>query len=237
MDIIANLKESLKYSADGLVGHWKRWIILIIGTIIFPILMGYGVKVMKGEDPSPELGSIWSLFVDGLKWFVIGIVYVIIPLIVLIVGIVLTIFMALPLDTVTSIDTEGIIVMFMSMIPGFLITCIVFAILMIIVTLYSAIGVVNFARTGSMSAAFDFGSINKRIGKIGWLKYILAIIAVILVSVIINLVIEAIGMPDITALQVLSGLITLILLPFIQIFTCRYYSNLYDDGEESVSVQ
>jgi len=46
----------------------------------------------------------------------------------------------------------------------------------LIIGLIATIGIIRFARTGSMGDAFNFGAILATMGKIGWINYILALI-------------------------------------------------------------
>ena len=106
--------DSFEYAKEGLVGHWLKWIVLIIlgflpvipimfGVIfgivsaltapamLIPIivimiilaiilalpLLGYTVRIYRGETPAPEVNNWGSLFSDGLKLFVILLIYAI----------------------------------------------------------------------------------------------------------------------------------------------------------------
>ena len=43
--------------------------------IIFPLILGYIVRIYRGEKPAPEPGEWATLFIDGLKLLVVHIVY------------------------------------------------------------------------------------------------------------------------------------------------------------------
>ncbi|MDR2854540.1 MAG: hypothetical protein LBV40_00035, partial [Methanomicrobiales archaeon] len=63
------MRKSFEFAKDGLVGHWVRWILLSIISII-PIVnfisSGYIVKIYKGGNVAPELGEDNKLFINGL---------------------------------------------------------------------------------------------------------------------------------------------------------------------------
>src|SRR5512139_814829 len=102
MDIGQMLTESYEYAKEALWEQWGKWILLIISAIIFPLLMGYTMEVMRGKKPAPPLENWWKLFVDGLKLFVVGIIYalpVILLAIVLIGG---SILLLINPDTIVS---------------------------------------------------------------------------------------------------------------------------------------
>ena len=75
MDSGLMLNESYEYVKEALWEKWGKWILLIISAIIFPLLLGYTMEVMRGKKPAPPLENWWRLFVDGLKLFVTGIIY------------------------------------------------------------------------------------------------------------------------------------------------------------------
>ena len=78
------LDDSFAYAKEGVWGKWTRWILLIVSMIIFPLILGYMVRIYRGEKPAPELEDWWTLFIDGLKLLVVQIVYLA-PVILLII--------------------------------------------------------------------------------------------------------------------------------------------------------
>src|SRR5271157_3786002 len=76
------VRDSVGYAKEGLVGKWVKWILLIISCIIFPFILGYMVRIFKGAAPSPELENWGGLFVDGVKLFVVALIYAI-PILIL----------------------------------------------------------------------------------------------------------------------------------------------------------
>ena len=61
-------------------------------------------------------------------------------------------------------------------------------------------GVIRFARTGSMGEAFNFSAILATIGRIGWLSYIFALIIMIIIIGIVEAICSAIPFIGGTAL-------------------------------------
>ena len=39
------------YTKEALIDKYMRWLILIIGSIIFPIILGYTLRVYRANDP------------------------------------------------------------------------------------------------------------------------------------------------------------------------------------------
>lgn len=209
------LGDSFEYTKEALIGKWTRWFLLIICAIIFPLFGGYSVRIMSGAKPAPELENWGSLFIDGIKLIVIGLIYSIPVLIVafLVLG---GSIMALVSGS-DSVAAAGI--------AGFMGGLLVVVILALIIGLVSIMGMIRFSRTGSMGEAFNFSAIFETIGKIGWIHYI---IAVVVMWVVLSVVGGILGM-----IPVIGWCIMIILIPFFGIFQYRYYTAIYESVETS----
>ena len=208
------------YAKDGLLGKWQKWILLIISCIIFPLFMGYMMRIYRGTNPAPELNEWGSMFIDGIKLFVVEIIYAL-PVIFLdfvLLGTASVAFVSL-LKTSASglyIDPNAMIGLLLGIFFGSLIIVIV----AVLLGLFTATAFVRFARTGSFSEALNFTEIFSHIGKIGWMTYIVALLMLVImvgIVTVVSLVIPYIGF-----------VVFLILLPVLGIFTARYLSLLYD---------
>jgi hypothetical protein len=209
MEIGKALSESLEYAQDAVWGKWVRWILLIVSSIIFPLILGYELEVYRGKKPAPELENWGKLFMDGLKLFVIQLIYAIPVIIVAVIFIGTGVFLLVS-NPNTWMAAAG------SLVVGLILTLIV----AIVIGLVEMIGVVRFARKGSMGEAFNFSAIFGTIGKIGWLDYIFALIALFVVVFIIVMLL--------TLIPFIGGVLVLIIAPVIAIFTARYVTMLYD---------
>jgi len=208
MDIGKTLNDSLEYAKDAVWGKWVRWILLIISSIIFPLILGYELEVYRGKKPAPEPTNWGTLFIDGIKLLIIEIIYAIPSLIVL--G--LTIGAA-----ALAVTTPAAA---MAMWGTFAVGIVITVIVAFITLLFMAMGVIRFARTGRMGEAFNFSAITALIGKIGWGSYILALIVVTVVACIIGFILSAIPF--------IGWLLLLIVAPALTIFVARYITLLYD---------
>ena len=216
MGIGENLSESFEYTKEALIGKWKRWILLVIIGII-PIvnfiLYGYTIRVLRGIKPAPELEDYVQLFIDGLLYMIISIIWMIPAIIVAVILVGGSIGLAVASDPAAmgaAIAGMGI---------GLLITFIV----AILCGLFTTIGVVRFARMEKFGEAFAFGAIKDKIGEIGWVNYIIALIVMSLLIGIIYMVLSII--------PIIGWLIMFIAVPFFAIFSARYICNLYDSAE------
>ena len=54
IDFGSMLDDSFAYAKDGVWKKSTRWLLLILCMIIFPLIMGYIVRIYRGERPAPE---------------------------------------------------------------------------------------------------------------------------------------------------------------------------------------
>jgi hypothetical protein len=213
MDYGKVLGESFGYAKEGLVGKWVKWVLLIVATILLALpLLGYELKILRGEKPSPEVTGWTTLFIDGIKYFVISLIYAIPVFIIAVVA-------AWPLVmAVMSGDQTAVMASVGNSLPGL----VVLVIVAIIIALFEFIGIIRFARMGKMSEAFNFNAIVATIGKIGWTSYIIALIIMIVIIGIVEVICLAI--------PYVGGLILFILVPFLVMFEGRYLCQIYDSA-------
>jgi hypothetical protein len=208
MNIGRVLNDSFVYAKDAVWGKWARWILLIIASIIFPLIMGYELEVYRGKKPAPEPANWGKLFIDGIKLLIIQIIYAIPTLIVL--------FLTIGAGVLAVRSPAGAMAMWGTFAVGIVIALVV----AFITGLIEMMGVIRFARTGRMGEAFNFSAILDRIGKIGWGSYIIALIVVAIVACIIGFVLSAI--------PVIGGLLLIIVIPALVIFVARFITLVYD---------
>jgi len=221
MDVIGSISDAFSYASEGLVGKWVRWIILIVASVIFPLIMGYTLRIMRGVTPAPEPEDYLGMFIDGIKMLIIGFVYMIIPCIIGLLVFSLSGGFGAFTMMMMDVSKPGA---YLGMLAGTLgISFLIFFIVMFIFSLFEIIGMVQFARSGSMGEAFAFSEILERIGKIGWGSYLIALIVLGVVFFIIYGILSII--------PVIGWLLTLILMPFLSIVGARFYSILYDAGQ------
>jgi len=209
MDYGNMLGESFSYAKDAVWGKWGRWILLVISTIIFPLIMGYVVRIYSGVKPAPEPGNWVGMFIDGLKLWIIGIIYAI-PIFIL--ALIFVIPAGMMSDPMTALGTIGI-------------GLIVMLIVGLIITLISTIGMIRFAQKDSMGQAFAFGAILEHIGKIGWGSYIIALIVLWIAGIVFGFIVGILS-----AIPIIGWLIALFLSPFWIIFVARYMTLIYESA-------
>ena len=210
------------YAKDGLLGKWDKWVLLIISCIIFPLFMGYTMRIYRGENPAPALDDWGGMFIDGIKLLVVGVIYAI-PIIILDIVLLGSATLAMVSSVRTSagasfIDSGAVMGLLLAILFGAMIIVIV----AIIIGLITATATVRFARTNSFSEAFNFGAIFAHIGKIGLMTYIIALIMMSIIIGIVEVVCLVIPFIGISLLIILS--------PFIGVFSARYLTLLYESA-------
>ena len=216
MDFGNMLGDSFAYAKDAVVGKWMQWLLLVIATIILCIpLLGYSLKVLRGEKPAPEVTGWGTLFIDGIKYLIVSLIWAIPMLIVFFVTI------GAGALAIVGQDPNEVMGAVMGMLFGF----IVVAIIGILTMIFATIGVIRFARTGRMGEAFNFSEISATIGKIGWVPYILALIVMIIVIVVIEIILSILGM-----IPIIGFIINIVFIAPVMIFESRYLCQVYDSA-------
>jgi len=210
------IEDSFGYAKEGLAGKWGTWALLVISCIIFPLYLGYILRIFRGANPSPQLNNWSSMFIDGIRLFMVGLIYAL-PVIIL------SFVLFESADVIRSSVNPGTI-------GGLIIAILTGAIILVIVAISVWLIVmtagVRFARTDSLGEAFNFGAIFTHIGRIGWMTYTIALlmILIILVNIVIICLIINIIIPY-------TGIILfLIVLPFLSLFSPRYITLLYESA-------
>ena len=222
--ILSNASEFVK---NGLIDKWKRWILLIILSIIqiftiniVPLFSGYLVRVYGTEgDTAPEVDQYGKLFIDGWKLNIVTILYMIPALIVALFFGVIAILPLIfgELSGGKMAEASGLLLGSI----GILIAFIIF----ILITLVMNMGFVHFSRSGHMMDAFSIGSITAKIQEgIGWGSYILMWIIVWILMLIL-----AIILLGLTMIPVLGWIVGLIIAPLWSVFIAKIYCNIYDN--------
>ncbi len=148
--------DSFAYAKDAVIGKWMQWILLLVATLILAIpLLGYLVKVLRGEKPAPEVTGWGTLFIDGIKLLIISLIWAIPGL-----SIFFVFFGSMIGGWLMESNPAAMVAAF----TGAIVYLLLLVVVAIITGLLSIIGAVRFARTGSIGEAFNFGAILDTIG-------------------------------------------------------------------------
>lgn len=178
--------------------------IAVIVAIVFTIMLsGYSVQVIKkGIQHSSEIPDIdpAANFIDGIKAFIIELVYYIIPIIIAIV-----------LGAFTGLVGAGLNHAGAGIGVGTLLSVIVF----IIFAILEIVAIARFADTGDMSAAFNFGAVFEDAKRIGFLNIILFLIIAIIIALVLTMVLSLLAVIPFIGIIISTILIGGILILFI----------------------
>jgi hypothetical protein len=223
------LGDSVEYAREAVWGKWTRWILLIVSTIIFPLLLGYVMEIYRGTKPAPELEHWGKLFIDGLKLIVAWIIYMIPVIVVVLLFGGWAVFSAIQQVTMSgnpdyfTSNPELLI----PLIGTFLIGLFIAVVLALIISIIATIGIIRMARKERFGEAFNFSGIFETIRTIGWGRYILALIVLFIVMMVFWFILAII-----MAIPYIGLLIYLVLIPLLSLFQARYLAMFYNEGEE-----
>ncbi|MCE5215245.1 MAG: DUF4013 domain-containing protein [Methanobacterium sp.] len=227
MDIGEIVSDAVKFPSSD----WKKVIILGIFFLLTFVIIGiffvsgYFLRIIKstlaGYDELPEFDEWGDMFIDGLKVFVVSLVYMIIPMIVIFIGV----FASITSLAVTSTGTYTDPWAFIGLMSG---TVIIGAILALIFGLIAYIAIANMALYDEIGAAFKFSEILERIKMIGWGKYILWYIVMIIIGVVGGFIASLLNI--IPFIGMIIAL--LVIYPYLQMIYARSLALIFASSEE-----
>lgn len=188
-------------------------ILIFLSFLIIPMFLVYGylLRAIRGsldEASEPPVFEDWGeLFIEGLKAWVIGLIYMLIPLIVMFVT-VGTAVLAFATGT-----ESGAAAGFGSLFFGFGIT----VILALVFGYVGVAGIVNFAKEERFGAAFDFDTLKQVIFH---REYAIAFLVAVVVFIVASLV---------NAIPFFGWLLS----PFVGFYAAIIAADLWADGFSS----
>lgn len=198
-------------------------IFFIISLIINLFILGYSFDIIRETISNinvlPEFSAGENL-IDGIKVFIITVIYYLIPLII-------TIVMAFATGTVEKImkivlGTDVTNAMAIEIIFSF------FAVLLvglILFTLITTIAIARFAEKGNIGSAFEFSEIFNTISKIGWRNYIIWYVILLIILFVIFIVMGLINI-----IPILGVIITLLFFyPYVIMLFTRATGLIYNE--------
>ncbi|MDD1775198.1 MAG: DUF4013 domain-containing protein [Methanobacterium sp.] len=224
MEIGDIISDSIKYPSAA----WTK--VVILGVIlIIPIVnfigLGYLFRIIKatfaGIDELPDFDEVGELFIDGIKIFIVGLIYAIpVFIIAAILGALLSFGNQSALSTG---DFTGF--QYFTIITGYTI----YFIVAIIIGLVEYMAIANMALyEGELGAAFKFSEVLDRISMIGWGKYIGWYIIMVLLAIVA-------GAVSVLTMIIIIGFILapLIIFPYFSMFGARSLALLFASSEDT----
>lgn len=157
---------------------------IIIAIAIFALIVGYMLDVVKiainREDSAPEIDPVRQI-INGIKLFILAIIYMIIPIIIMVI--------------LSAINEN------LGLILGFILL-IVFDILLVIAQC-------RFAKTESLGEALNIGEVINDLKEIGIVKVLAIIIIIGIISYVLSAIATGIGNFSEIIGAILSGIVTI----------------------------
>jgi hypothetical protein len=220
MDYNFIVSESFEYTKDALWEKWGRWTVLLAASILFPVFMGYSLRIYRGESPAPEPENWGRLFIDGIRLCIILLVYQL-PIIIatIIAGFFLFPFVVRFIHDVNPLSISAFVAVFGS-------ALLIILILSLVIYVILTIGIVRFARMDRIVEAFSIREILRHIQKIGWGDYILALTVLWIFSLLYYGTSYIVGL-----IPFIGWIFALFLMPVWGIYSVRFITHIYDVGE------
>jgi len=211
----------LIFPTVGVIGASLTLIVIVtilLGALLSLIYSGYGLNIIKNtlalDSRPPEFD--WGLIlIDGLKVWVLGIIYSLIP------AILYGVFFLLMMGSFTAANSANVGAI---MIGNFIFLAIL-GIVSVIFELLYIVAIGKFAETDDLGAAANMIDVFHKIGEIGWGNFILWLIVIWIIFMVISVVV---GILAFTVIGIL--IVGLLGLPYIMMFTFRALGLLYNES-------
>ena len=234
------LDDAFSYAKEGVWGKWKNWLLLMASLIIFPLILGYIVRIYRGEKPAPRLEQWGAMFIDGLKLLVVSLIYAL-PVILLVVAAFLPLVSTFISSGALSVNfaamSEIQMDQWMTAHPAILsalgtmvVVLLVAVIVAIIISIFSFIGTIRFARTGKIGEGFNFSEILAQIGRIGWLTYIAALVIIGVIGFVFWVLLHIFSFIPVVG-EIVFLIVAIVVYPPFVLFVSRYAALVYECGE------
>ncbi|KAA9408977.1 DUF4013 domain-containing protein [Haloarcula hispanica] len=230
-----SLEETLRYPMED--DDWTVTVLIggvlsLLAFLLVPGILVYGYLVQAvreradGATEPPAFEDWGELFVGGLKAWVIGIVYMLVPLVVFGVTVGGSLF-AMATGTRAGAGA-GLAGLFGGLVISF--------VLSLVFGYVATAAIIHFACTGEFGAGFDFGTLRKLVLSPKYATpWLVSIALFIAVNVVVNLL---------NVIPFLGSLLAVILSPFATFYVLVVATDLWasgynaalDDRDESESV-
>lgn len=186
-------------------GNWVLTLFLgLFGVIVGMLIYGYFIRIIEASiadiSELPNFDEWKNMFIDGLKMFIIVLIYII-PLILILIVAAIT----------SSSNTMFTVVLYL-----------ISLLYLICIGPMLAMGLANMAYNNQMSKAFKFGEIIEKIRNIGWwnfLSWYIVVVVLLIILLIMAVILDLIlGLINSTFGSIM---ISLLVIPYIYMFLGR----------------
>lgn len=208
------------FSVSNLYFGYSPYMILMIlpSYILIFFYRGYLLRVIKvsasGDNELPGFYEWIQIFIDGLKVFLVSILYYIIPVIVLMAGFFLTFDLSSGKFGFGNLNPTAMIVLSIG------------SLLYILFTFFYDIGLANMAYQGKLEAALSFSEIKEIIRKIGWKKYLALFIVLLLIMIVSTVISYLAGSISLIGVIIVGILVS----PYLTLISNRAIGLIYKES-------
>ena len=218
MNLFLHAADSLKCGFARMAKHPARWLLFSVLTLI-PVanffVSGALLKIYRHEEPT--LAEPKKCFVQGFFSVIINAIYMIIPLII--------IFVFLLSGLLVGGETGDISGLLEGLLYGAVLGLGFAAIPAVFFSMVAIPAIINYARAKSIIAAFNFYEIPDLIRALGWGRYFLSWIVIIVCNLLISVLYLVVGLiPGVGF--ILSALVWFVCLVPVSVFNNTYWAKL-----------
>lgn len=210
----------------------------IVGIIVTLIVFGYALSIVKNTIYNSSMPSIKIIknIIDGIKLFVISIIFYILPSTITLIIAYFTGVLNGILDlTMIYLNYGPEVISHISHLTSlnfnmnvFIGVVLIGAVLFILATLFLIIAIARFADTNNMRSSFNFKEIINDINNISWKNYLLSLVLFLIILLVILIVTVVVSIIPFVGLIIFF----LVILPFIIIFSGRTLGLIYIEKED-----
>lgn len=217
MDVGQISSDSFKYSLSDPKKIFILGIITILSSLIIPgfLLLGYFLRIIKssiaGSSEPPQFDDWVGMFTDGLKVFVVLLIYSLIPTVLILLGIWAALLPMLSVPGSGSLLNPSVSV---GLVGG---VALIGIGLEILVSFIIAIALGNMAYYNELGAAFRLGEITGKIREIGGVDYFIWYVVMLIIAWAAYTISFFLVFPLIIGIII----VPLLILPYFMVFFAR----------------
>lgn len=233
MNLKEILSDSFRYPISNLKRLFSLGALLFFSVLIIPAIFanGYMLRVMEysfnGSNELPPFNDWLNMFVDGLKYAIVMLVYYLIP--GLFIGFLTVIILfSMVSYSAPAMDFNAIFSSYIT------ILIIVGLVVMALPYIFSQMALPHVVKEGKLDVLLELRKLSGVIKKIGWVKYLLALIVITLFSLLVsglNLIPRLLHTGDLV-IYLFSAIISFFIGSYLLAFQGRLLALLYQEGIE-----
>lgn len=233
MNLKEILSDSFRYPISNLKRLFSLGALLFFSVLIIPAIFanGYMLRVMEysfnGSNELPPFNDWLNMFVDGLKYAIVMLVYYLIPGLFIGFLTVIILFSRMAYSA-PAMDFNAIFGSYIT------ILIIVGLVVMALPYIFSQMALPHVVKEGKLDVLLELRKLSGVIKKIGWVKYLLALIVLTLLSLLVsglNLIPRLLHTGDLV-IYLFSAIISFFIGSYLLAFQGRVLALLYQEGIE-----